>query len=319
MIRIIFLGLIAFVPSADDKKQCALLVDASRPLDYGGHTIPAHHAAIRVHRDRVDTSTGRRQPDDYVGPEDQYAVFYLRDEIVRLEPEHSGEAPSPPLRIPEKPDPRKPCCTNAPGENCSGGNQCVGTPPYEQQRKDYDWVLPLGETVPTAARAKGDCFEVDPPDEDIQAQVHLPAGKLFTLQLEGEPDPKNTDTDKIALIVFPGADGFEPRAAARRVALEVGVVGDGEPALRIRSRIIGSDVDLPVIRLQGKDGLLDVMVMNSAAPQLDDPDHVGTRPAPHFVHFYRLSATEIADDKWLIPRSFPFQGELLCPPVRMQQ
>ncbi len=324
MIRIIIMGLVAFVPSVDNQDQCVLLVDATAPLVFGGYSVPEHHAAIRVHGDRVDKSAGRRLPDRFVGPSGEHALFFLRDEKVELVAIHSEEVKRRPCCIPEgeMPDPKKPCCTGAPGEVCEGDNRCPGgRHPYDRQRRDFSWVLDLGEIVSGAARAKGDCFEVDPPDGDVEAQLRLPAGELFTFQLEGEPDPANTNTEKIQIVRFPGSDGFEPRAAARKLALEIKKIPDDrEPELRIRSSRFSGEA-LPEIRLTGEDGLLEVIVMNSPTADLHDPDQTGRDPAPHFGHYYRLSRTTIPREQWLIPwwADLKAAGDLLCPPVTMQQ
>lgn len=317
IIRIIFAGLIAFAPSQDGKEMCVVLVDARNPLTVNGELVPPHHPVIRVAERTVVASPMLRQPDALTP--DQSALFFLDDESLSFMPNASTEVDLNVFTLaPEqKPNPSKPCCHDV--MVCTGTTLCTRHPtaaPFHEQRQDFSWILRPDEAVPDAAHLAGDCFEATPPPSTVVARFKLPAGRLFTYQLEGEAAPTNASTDSIITVAFTAKfpfPEFEPRAVPRRIALEIEV--DSSPELLIDAVGFSGIVHKPIHLRDGS--VLELMVMNSPMEEIRDPNLGGDMPARHFAHYYRLSETPIDPSNWRVPANAVSAGELLCPPVQM--
>ena len=327
LIRLIFTGLVTFVPNADYTEVCVVMVDARNPLQVPGteEFLAPHVGGIRVDHRFVE-GISPRPPDLVVdGDRGESAIFLLDDEQLTLAPTDSEELLLKVVRNQRTPDTLKPCCTGLPGDLCVGPPCGQIVKSYQEQRRDFDWLISLAELHPAddkVAKVKGDCFDETAPPSVVLARFPLPAGTLITRVLEGEDDPGNWYSDLIAVPEFNADDvlGHEEvlRALTRDVALEI--IVSGVPELEIASSNLFTGQPGVPIKIQANDrSLLEVRFFNSSLDVIrHDHYHAGedelAHQAHHFLHFYRLSESLIDPSLWRVPARGEGAGDLLCPP-----
>ncbi len=304
MLRIYFLGLIAFVPDPSGKQMTALLVDTSHAghASCGEHSVPLHQPVLLA---RAGSCQGECSADSDIASlvfgskalsEDPVeslnllrqalrngSSWKLDNVILTLQTGDPGQPqPAPSLQVLSRNSERFDL-----GETAAGGLM----PNDRDDREDFGWVVDLGRLDPAWQAVDTDVFEPAPKKDLIKARWPLTQGKAKTFRLSGFPD----DIVPVELRTFPEAlpwPGFRPRAAADVVVVEIEIEGQ---QVSVQATPFGGST-ARTMTLTPEAGVVEIAVLNLPRESFVPYAQQGPTQAPqdyvdyHFELFYELLA-----------------------------
>jgi hypothetical protein len=298
IIRILFSGLMAFVPSEDGHEVTVLLLNAD-------HYHTSDGAAMQPHRPMVivrGNCSGDCTPDSGLAQSifgDQSlsaandsldnaigdgGAWLLSGSDLTINKASSGAADLPALVV----------TNNVRG---TSGGQPRSIPTTSTEREDISWIANLGEICGSGCTTNADLFDSVPPGL-VAARFHLRSGKVFTwsvARIGSDVTPVN-----FKRLDGTGSTSSYSQAVATWVAAEIEVTGD---SIEIAEEKFNSDPGRSMILSPDNSGTVEVAVLNlppfvpPSSTYNDDPQ-VGK----HFETYYDLFDTPPAQEERLVPR-----------------
>jgi hypothetical protein len=297
ILRVFFMGLIAFVPSRDGKELTVLLVETSQGYTASnGDRIAPHNPLLLA---RAGKCCGHCGPGDaaiarvlFPGDSPATAVDSLSaalldgaawrlngSDLSIVQKDNGWQDPPSSLKIQR----------NLPKDR--------GLPKTSDERMDFDWVANLGRIKPAAGAVDPDVLACRPQKGLIVARLRLRSGTVWTYRLVRVGD-------KVLPLEFKTLRGVKAdysQALADWVVAEIQVSGDEVEVVEHR---FGRE-EGRAIRLAPQDGLVELAVMNIPPPPAQQPGagaHQEHEPATHFEMYYNLARTSIPKGERPVPR-----------------
>ncbi|HKH47667.1 MAG TPA: hypothetical protein VKM72_23670 [Thermoanaerobaculia bacterium] len=283
ILRIFFMGLVAFVPNRDGTELTVLLVE-TRPgqVASNGSAIALHHPMLlaRAAECRGDCGTAAGVDPHLLFPEDgAAAASYL---AAALEHGAAWRLDGSDLSI------------------VDAGAREHG--PLEMQLGD---IADLGRIAPGFGVVKPDLLAPRPPQNLIAARFRLRSGKVRPYRFVRE-DGKVLPIEFKPLQGGPVAVGA-PRALADWIVAEITVPGDSIEI--VESRFGGTG--RRTVRLSPQDGFVELAVMNIPDPPPKESAHAAHAADTHFELYYNLARTPPPAGQRPVPHVANGRGVLL--------
>lgn len=284
VVRIFFIGLIAFVPSRDGKELAVLLLDAREGYAVSdGTRIEPHQPLLLARAGKCEggceSDAGIAPmlfPKAAAAPADQALALAVEGgtawrldgvDLSILAGPH-GRGRSSPLKIHRE-------ATRA---DAGQRGLVPGTP---AEWKDFRWVADLGRIDPSAGTVDPDVLAAAPQKGLIAARLRLGAGEVSTYRLVRVEDAVPA-LDFKTLRGGPAA-GYS-QALADWVVAEIQVTGD---AVEVAETRFGGGKGRTA-RLAPRDGVVEIALMNAPQAHSEGHHHAG-EPGKHFEMFYELA------------------------------
>lgn len=312
ILRIFFMGLIAFVPSQDGKELTVLLVDARQGyVASDGSVIPPHMPMLLARAGDCKGHCGAEgsaiarilfsgaSPDASLASAlNNGAAWQLNGSDLTILPKDAEQkASSAPLRI---------------ELSRRNGKSVPGNP---DERKDFSWVADLRRIDPPGT-IHPDMLALRPQKGLVVARLRLHSGTIWTYRLvsvDGKVPPlgfKTLQADRVTIDYS--------QALADWVAAEIEIPGN---AVKVVENRFG-DGQSRTMDLTPHNGLVELAVMNipkpSARPDLEGESHRAHEPGKHFEIYYDLAATGSSKNQRPVPH-ITTSGDVNSPAVHRQE
>lgn len=308
ILRILFSGLIAFVPSEDGTELTVLLLN----VDHGYHTSDgtslSHHKPIIIARG--GSCSGDCPTDDA-----EVAQFIFADKTLAvakssLQTAVNGGAAwalsGSDLSIVKgsSSDPDLPAL--ALRENVRGAVNGVplAIPTTAVERGDFSWVADLKQICPTGCTLNPAVLGTNPPAGLVAARLRLKSGNVFTYSVARIG--ANVTPVRFQRLDGTGSTSPYSQAVASWVGADIQVGGD---SIEIVESKFDGGAGRTMTLSPGTDGKVEMAVLNlppfvpPSSASNDDPQ-VGK----HFEAYYELSQTPQARETRLVPKAGAASG-----------
>lgn len=304
ILRIFFMGLIAFVPSRDGKELTVLLVE-TRPghIAADGSMIAPHHSMLLA---RAGQCWGHCGIDEQVVPrllfpkdDDPAARRYLS---AALDHGAAWSLDGSDLSIVDAGSQKSSASLSLQGRPRQPGAPLALSKTPDGDTMDFDYVADLGRIIPSAAAVDPDVLARLPQRRLITARLRLRSGKVWTYRLV-HVDDKVHSFDFKALRGDGAKVGYS-QALADWVVAEIEV--SGQEVEIVENHFASGEIR--TIRLAPQDGLVELAVMNipdppSPRPEESFPEH--HEVDQHFELYYKLAQTPPPPCQWPVPHVGP--------------
>lgn len=312
ILRIFFMGLIAFVPSRDGKELTVLLVDARQGfVASDGSTVPSHlpmllaraadcqgHCGIESSEIARALFPGANPDDSLKDALDQGAAWHLDGSDLTFLPKNADRlASSAPLHI----ELRRRNGKSVPGNS--------------DERKDFSWVADMRRIQPPGT-VDPDALMLRPQKGLVVARLRLQSGTVWTYRLVN----MNGKVPSLSFQTLQGgrADVDYSQPLADWVVAEIRIPGN---AVKIVENRFGGGQGRAV-DLAPHNGVVELAVMNipKPAPRRDVPDesHRDHEPGKHFEIYYKLASGTGSQDQRPVPH-VATGGDISSPAVHRQE
>jgi hypothetical protein len=298
VLRIFFSGLIAFVPSADEKELTVLLIKAPHEYAMADGSTLAHHKPLLLAR--AAHCEGACVTDDhgsiasfmFANKTPQQAAAALNSALLSggawelSGSELSFGCAKDPLAI----------RTGVRARTEDGRLKPVPATPAE--REDFSWVTDLTELSPGTEGFRSSLTGQEPPAELVAARLKLRSGKIMTyslVKIDGKARPVHFRK--------PSGEGPEaPYAQALATWVEAKISISGE-SVEIVDQSFTDPTRRRSMKLRPQDGVVEMALVNFPPFEAPDPDAPAPSPQPgqHFQVFYELVKTPPAQSDRLVP------------------
>lgn len=297
LLRILFSGLIAFIPSSDGKELTVILLQTHAHTASDGTELPHHEPVLLARAGRCEGKCSAR--DSAVAhvlfadkPADQGADA-LEEALL------GGGAwllAGSDLSVRTAAGALEPSLTLVRNARALEDGRPKAIPGSSREREDFSWVPDLDQVLPSLGNLDPALFGARPPKGVVAARLRLRSGRVFTYSLIRA-------YGKVAPIHFRvlGSETESPvrQAMASWVAAEIRVPG-GQVEIVATSFDDGTQRSM---KLSPKDGLVEMAILNLPAFQVPPPGMIQPAPQPgkHFEAYYDLAKTRPAADARPIP------------------
>ena len=291
VLRIFFIGLIAFVPSRDGKELTVLLVETHPGHKTSDGTLIAPHQPMLLARAaKCWGHCGITDPD-------LAGYFFQKDQQGQEEsPAHANRRLESALS------------SGAAWKLDGSDLTLVDAQPSRAALRlqtgkaaeptNFNRIADLGQIVPAAGTADPDLLACRPQKGLIAGRLRLRTGKVWTyrlLRVDGEVLPFEFKTLK-------GEDEktvSSQQPIADWVAAEVEISGD---SVEIVENHFGCE-EIRTIRLAPENGLVELALMNIPPPPPEDSggSHPAQESATHFEMYYDLAREQLPPDRRPVP------------------
>ena len=315
ILRILFSGLIVFVPSEDKTEVNVLLLNVGHSHHMSDSSILDMHKPLLIAR--AANCTGDCPTDDPDIAQYLYSDKSQSQAIDALEAAVDGGAAwllgGSELSI------RKGCSTDADlpplvlrddaRSSVNGVPQVI--PTTSTEREDFSWVADLKKICQTGCNIDDALIEAEPPAGLIAARLRLHTGKLYTFSIAriGE----NITPVNFARLDGTGTASTYSQAIANWVAADVNVSGS---SVELVEEKFNGDPGRSMKLSPGEDGKVEVAILN--LPPFTPP----TAPYPatpgvgkHFEIYYDLTQTPPAAEARRVPRAGALAGAAAYPEI----
>lgn len=292
LVRIFFIGLIAFVPSRDGKELTVLLLNSDQGYAVSDGTwIEPHKPLLFVRAGKCEgdcgaepaiarfvfPQAGAEQARDSLSQALHEGASWLLDgSHLSIQQENPGrQAASRPLQIHRE------------MRRVEAGHPS-DLPQTPGERKDFSWVAELGRIDAAAGMVDPDVLSPQPRKGLIAARLRLHSGEVWTYRLVGVED-------KVLPLDFrplrqSGEKTDYSQALADWVVAELRVPGDSVRIVETRF----SGAQGRAVKLSPENGVIELAVMNVPPSQFDQrsmpgADHHSHGPGKHFEMYYELA------------------------------
>lgn len=284
VLRIFFMGLIAFVPSRDGKELTVLLVDARQGYDASdGSTVPPHKPMLLARAGDCQGHCGAESseiarvlfpganPDDSLANALNHGAAWHLDgsDLTILAKNADRLASSTPLHIELR---RR------------NGKSVPGNP---DERKDFSWVADLGRIHPPGT-VHPDALALRPQKGLVVARLRLESGTVWTYRLVSVDGKVPSLSFKTLQGGGAAVDYSQP--LADWVVAEIRIPGNAVKI--VENRFAGGEGR--AIDLAPHNGVVELAVMNipKPAPRPETPEesHRAHEPGKHFEIYYKLTS-----------------------------
>ncbi len=295
VLRIFFMGLIAFVPSRDGKELTVLLVE-TRPgyVASDGSLIPPHQPMLLARAAKCWGHCG-------IGNFTHAGFFFAKvgeagaNRLLSAALSHGAawELDGSDLSI-----------VDAQPSRAALSLQTEDS----AERKAFGWIADLGQIIPSTGTVDPDVLACRPQKGLVTSRLRLKSGKVWTYRFIHL-------ADKVLPVKFRTLQGTDEKEGFSRpiadwVAAEIEISGD---SVEIVENRFGCG-EIRTIRLAPENGLVELALMNipPPPPQSFDGSHREHEPAAHFEMYYDLAQTPPPSDRRPVPH-VPAQQSSLPP------
>ncbi|MBV8516178.1 MAG: hypothetical protein JO197_02135 [Acidobacteria bacterium] len=289
VLRILFSGMIAFIPSADQKELNVVLLNTHGYQTSDGTTLPHHQPFLLARAQSCTGSCERRDP--------AVATFFYSDKsesqaLDALEEALAGGAAwqlaGSDISV-HKPD-ASDGCLHPPlwlqsGTRGADANGLRPVPSNGRELSDFSWVTSLDQVSPTLGPLNASVLSAQPPSI-VAARLKLDRGKISTyslVRIDGKVKP----------LYFRALGATEngpyAQAGANWVMAEIRVPGD---AVELISKDFAGGATR-TMHLTPLDGVVEVAVLNIPSFEVATAGEIPPTPGPgtHFEEYYQLAQT----------------------------
>lgn len=298
VVRIFFMGMMAFVPTRDGKELTVLLVDAGKGyVASDGSSIEPHIPLLLARAggcvgpcDAGNTAIGQLL---FPGTGDERVRDGLSKALLdgaawRLDgadlsfhqPCAAQQAEAASLVIHHK------------LRDAARSGQPALLPRSSDERKDFSWVAELGRIAPSAGVVDPDTLTAQPKKGLIVARLRLQAGEVWTYRLVSVGD-------RVLPLEFYPLSGDGPKSSYSQALADW---------MMAELRVSGGAMELVETRFDGrpgrmvslapKEGVVELALMNVPEhlfeqPSQKDASHSSHEPGVHFEMYYELARTKL--------------------------
>lgn len=315
ILRILFSGLIVFVPSEDKTEVNVLLLNVGHSHHMSDSSTLDEHKPIIVAR--AASCTGDCPTDDPDIAQYLYSDKSLSEAVDALETAVDGGAAwllagsDLSLRKGSVNDPDLPPLVLREDARGSVNGVPRVIPTTSAEREDFSWVADLKKICQTGCNIDSALVEAEPPAGVIAARLRLHTGKLFTFSIARI----GTDITPVNFARLDGSGTASPysQAIANWVAADIDVSGS---SIEIVEEKFNGDAGRSMKLSPGENGRVEVALLNlppftpPTAPYSATPG-VGK----HFEMYYDVIQTPPAPEARLVPRAGALEGAAAYPEV----
>jgi hypothetical protein len=309
-LRVIFTGLVAFLPHKDGSEMDILFVRApSKVAQFNGTVVPGHRPFVRFPTASLAGNNKRDLslviPDSVAHPGSEGVVF-LRGEDFGI-----NVGGSPPFRV----------IRNGVDDKQKQPDPGAAIDDYIRQKRDFGWTLQMGKVRPKFGDIDMACIKADKP-KCLEAHMIATAGELQTLRLGGREGENEKSPNKVTIAKIPGT-WRRWKSIVRAFAEEVALIyPTASGAITIKSSTFDGralpDLVLREPACAGRPGcVFDIRIENIPLESLVEPHHVQSGAAIHFENYFKLLAKHPRRAR-PIPRPFSGgAGDRICPTLSL--
>jgi hypothetical protein len=314
ILRILFNGLIAFIPSDNGQEVTVLLLN----VDHGSHTSDG--AALAQHKPlllaRAGNCTGDCTTNDsdiagfiYADKSSNQAVSSLEAALADGGAWDLTGADLSLRKVGSNPDlPSLVIRDNVRG-TVNNAPQII--PTTSTEREDFSWIADMQQICPSGCTLNEDVLDAVPPSNLVAARFRVRSGKVFTYAVAR----MGSDVTPVHFTRLDGQGSASSytQAIATWVGADIEIEGDSVELLdeRLdngsnRSMVLGPD----------SNGKVEIAVLN-LPPFVPPASSVNGAPqvGKHFERYYELSETPPAMESRLVPRAGAAPGSDSYPEV----
>lgn len=300
ILRILFSGLISFVPNQDGTELTVLLVNVDHTYHTSDGTHLDHHKPLLLTRAGTCTGTCPQRDADiakFIYPDlslsaaqdaEEAAVsgggaWILSNSEITLEKGNSN-------------DPNLPALTIVRNQRGSTSNVLDMIPTTASEREDYSWVADL-KSICSSCDLKSSVHDAVPPAGLVAARFKLHSGRVFTYSVARF----NGDVKPVQFKRLNGQGSVSPysQAVATWVAADIEVSGD---SIEIIDEKFDASSSRSMTLTPDENGRVEMAVLNLPAFA---PPPAARASAPgigkHFERYYDLVDTPPSSDDRLVP------------------
>ena len=310
LVRILFSGLMAFVPSQDGKELTVLLLSVDHGYHVADGTPLPHHKAMVVANGNCSGDCPKRNegaasilfPDlsseaalDALEAAAGGAVWELNGTDLFFRKASSGDPELSPLVI---------------QRNVRAANSIV--PATAHEREDYSWVASAGQVCPTCVLDPAYLTGI-PPKSRIVARFRLRSGKAFTYAVSRHGT--NVTPVQFARLDGTGTPSAYTQAVANWVAADINVSAD---SIELVEQTFAGSAQRSMKLSPDADGKVEIAVLNMP-PYVPPVTRNMSEPEPgkHFEVYYDLAQNPPARASRLVPHAGAPSG-VVTPAVNWQ-
>lgn len=297
ILRILFSGLMAFVPSEDGKEVTVVLLNVDHQHSSDGSFLPSHKPLLVA---RAGNCTGTCPKRD-----EAIATYLFADKSVSVAQDSLEAAVSGggawalassdlSLRKSSTTDPDLPDLVIRDDVRATGSI----IPTTSAEREDFSWVANLKELCPTACTLDSSVFGTNPPAGLVAARFKLRSGSVFTWSVARIGS--NITPVHFQRLDGSGSASAYSQAIASWVGADITVSAD---SIEIVDDAFDGSSSRSMRLYPDTSGKVEVAVLN-LPPFV--PPVTANNEAPavgkHFEMYYELSATPPAIETRLVPR-----------------
>jgi hypothetical protein len=314
ILRIMFSGLIAFVPSQDGKELTVLLLNAGHNFQISDGTQLAHHMPMLLAR--AGSCAGQCTTRDPNVAQHLFSDLSADEALDALAAATSGGGAwllsdsELSIRRGCSRDPMPSSLGVAQNLRGSANGQVLSIPSTTQEREDFSWVTDLKQLCPSGCVLNPALLSSQPPSGLIAARLRLRNGRVFTYSIV-------RNAGKVTPMHFQTLSGTTAlpysQAVASWVAADIQVSGD---TIELVEDKFGSTPSRSMSLAPGQNGIVEVAILNlppvipPSSPATTPPD-----PGRHFEIYYDLLQTPPASDNRPVPFPGPASSNTVFPDV----
>lgn len=315
ILRILFSGLIVFVPSEDKQEVTVLLLNVGHTHELSDSSTLANHLPLLIAR--AGSCTGDCPTDDPDIAQFLFSDKSLSEAVDATEAAVDGgaawllEDSELSLRKGSTSDPDLPSLVLNESARSTVNGVLQTIPTTSAERADFSWVANLKQICQTGCNIDTAMLDAEPPAGLIAARLTLHTGNIFTFSMA------RIGSD-ITPVNFKRLDGTGnastySQAIATWVGADVAVSGS---SIEIVEEKFNGDPGRSMQLSPGEDGTVEVAVLNlppftpPTPPYSANPD-VGK----HFEMYYEVTETPPSPAARLVPRAGALAGAPAYPEV----
>ncbi|HEX7184665.1 MAG TPA: hypothetical protein VF756_22765 [Thermoanaerobaculia bacterium] len=301
ILKIFFMGLIAFVPSQDGKELTVLLVE-TRPgyVASDGSLIAPHHPMLLA---RAEKCWGHCGIDEGIDPH----LLFPRDSpadaqrylAAALGNGAAWSLDGSDLSIVDAGSQKSSASLSLQGRPRQPGAPLALSKTLEGDTLDFDYIADLGRVLPAAGAVDPDVLARLPQRRLITARLRLQSGKIGTYRLVHMFGKVHSFSFKA--LRCNGANVEYSQPLADWVTAEIEVSG---PEVEIVENHF-ADREIRTIRLAPQDGLVELAVLNIPDPPSEEELPENHEADRHFELYYKLAQTLLSPCQWPVPHVGP--------------
>jgi hypothetical protein len=315
MLRILFSGLIAFVPSQDGKELTVLLLNVGHSHHSSDGTALGRHTPLLLAR-------GGSCSGDCPTRDANIAQFVFADQasaaaLDSLEDAVSGggawqlSGSELSLAKGSETDPDLPDLVLQKNVRGTVNGDPQSIPTTAAEREDYSWIADMKQLCPTGCGLNQDIFATQPPSGLIAARLRLKNGKVFTRAVARIGD--DVTPVHFNRLDGTGSSSTYSQAIATWVGADVEISGD---SIEIVEDKFNGGTGRTMTLSPDANGKVEVAVLN--LPRFVPPAssaNVLPDVGKHFEMYYELHQTPHAAETRLVPRAGAASGSATYPQI----
>jgi hypothetical protein len=314
ILRILFSGLITFIPSQDGKELTVVLLNANHHHVSDGTELADHKPLLfaRAGSCSGDCPTRDAEIAQFIYEEQSQSAaqdaleaavtgggaWQLAGSDLSIRKTSANAADLPPLTFVE----------NA---RASSNGVPLAIPTTSTERTDFSWLADLKQICPNDCTVDPDVL-ASTPSGIVAARLRLKSGNVFTYSIARV----GTSVTPVHFQRLDGTGSPSPysQAVASWMGADIEVTGD---SIEIVDTKFNGDPGRSMTLAPDENGKVEVAVLNMPpfVPPASPPSSATPGPGKHFDRYYDVSATPLATEDRLVPQAGGLAGAPEYPDV----